>query len=396
MTAVIISIIMTCAVSPPEVPPQFTSNIEQMAGNTFGKWSTGSLVYDRSHSRLKLYSSNLMGVAPVQWEGTPLAWSNLTQWTVSDGTYYCAGGQCRKLIPADQFNDMFSWVGGSSFSGTTTIRNITTDVWSLFSSTSRLQYYVTPAGIPIRYVANVSSAENPSVWQSTIMDFMTYTPVANPSEFADFNKSEVLHPTRCPPPQDLTPIVIDMYIIHPSLHYNISGQDTADAVGDAAFVCFDTLSNTTSDNTSVVSLYSVEVYPQFGQFKQCFSYNPSVCIGDEPILVGRTGSWGFGEFGGQCTSNNLTGSWYSLPPAGLCVNDSRPTSPDVCTWRIIKKVKTIDSKCLTQRGMLSACSEDVRLPYPKATKIFETAFNEDDPSKGGCPPYSNWGNSLTY
>ena len=390
MTAVIISIIMTCAVSPPEVPPQFTSNIEQMAGYTFGKWSTGSLVYDRSHSRLKLYSSNLMGVAPVQWEGTPLAWSNWTQWTVSDGTYYSEEGQCRKLISADQFSDMFSWVGGSSFSGTTTIRNITTDVWSLFSSTSRLQYYVTPAGIPIRYVANVSSAENPSVWQSTIMDFMTYTPVANPSEFADFNKSEALHPTRCPPPQDLTPIVLDMYIFHPSRYYNISGQDTADAVGDTAFVCFDALSNhTKSDNYSVISLYSVEVYPQFGQYKQCNFYNPSVCLGNEPILVGRAGSWAFGEFGGQCTSNNLTGSWYSLPPAGLCVNDSRPTSPDVCTWRIIKKVKTIDSKCLTQRGMLSACSEDVRLPYPKATKIFVTAFNEDDPSKGGCPPYSN-------
>eukprot|EP01060_Flectonema_neradi_P041424 TRINITY_DN983_c0_g1_i2.p1 TRINITY_DN983_c0_g1~~TRINITY_DN983_c0_g1_i2.p1 ORF type:complete len:408 (+),score=90.44 TRINITY_DN983_c0_g1_i2:44-1225(+) len=380
------------SVTPPVVPAQFSSSLLQWTPFSQGQWVPGQLVYDRTYQRMKLSTEQIMGLAPIQWEGTPAAWSNWTQWTITDGTYFSTSGQIRKFADATSFYDMFGWVPETTFSGTTTINNKTVNIWELSTPTAFFQYYVSDDGTPVRQVANISAARlpgDPATWQNTTMDFMTFEPVAPPSEFSDLNTTAALYPPACPPPEDPTPVVLDMYIFHPSGENNISGQDTADAIGDAAFVCLDVLSNNTkNDNYSVVSLYSVEVYPQFGQYKQCNHYEPSYCIGAEPILVGREGGLGYGQvFQGQCTANDLIGSWYSLPPAGQCANGTRPTSPDVCTWRIVEKVKTIDVKCLFQRGMFDACKADVRLPFPKTTNIFVTAFEQDDPSKGGCPPY---------
>ena len=42
-----------------------------------------------------------------------------------------------------------------------------------------------------------------------------------------------------------TTTILDMYIFHPKEYYNISGQNTADVLGDVLFICGDFLSNHT-------------------------------------------------------------------------------------------------------------------------------------------------------
>eukprot|EP01060_Flectonema_neradi_P041429 TRINITY_DN983_c0_g1_i8.p1 TRINITY_DN983_c0_g1~~TRINITY_DN983_c0_g1_i8.p1 ORF type:complete len:630 (+),score=122.01 TRINITY_DN983_c0_g1_i8:48-1892(+) len=288
---------LVCSVPQPEVPTQFSSSLLLNGPMSLGKWVPGQLVYDRTQQRTKLTTDLLAGLAPVQWEGTPAAWSNWTQWTITDGTYFSTGAQFRKFIDATSFYDMFGWVPETTFSGTTTINNKTVNIWELSTPTAFFQYYVSDDGTPVRQVENIFAARlpgTPAIWQNTTMDFMTFEPVAPPSEFSDLNTTAALYPPACPPPEDPTPVVLDMYIFHPSGENNISGQDTADAIGDAGFVCFDVLSNNTkNDNYSVVSLYSVEVYPQFGQYKPCNNYHPPICIGGEPILVGREGGYSF-------------------------------------------------------------------------------------------------------
>ena len=42
-----------------------------------------------------------------------------------------------------------------------------------------------------------------------------------------------------------TTAILDMYIFHPKEYYNISGQNTADVLGDIQFICGDYLANHT-------------------------------------------------------------------------------------------------------------------------------------------------------
>ena len=73
----------------------------------------------------------------------------------------------------------------------------------------------------------------------------------------------------------------------------------------------------------------------------------------------------------------------------------------MCSWRPIKKLKTIDLKCLTSTlGMVHTCQADLASahaqgvqPFPftkwiynRSLPIFEGAFASDEPAKGGCPP----------
>jgi len=57
-----------------------------------------------------------------------------------------------------------------------------------------------------------------------------------------------------------------------------------------------------------------------------------------------------------------------------------------CSWRIIKRVKTIDGLCLLKtHGMMNMCLQEADYPFAKTSAILLDSFDYDDPAQGGCP-----------
>lgn len=71
-----------------------------------------------------------------------------------------------------------------------------------------------------------------------------------------------------------------------------------------------------------------------------------------------------------------------------CCSPTQRLGNDSCTWRVLKRVKTIDAKCLVQvHGIAESCQAELPTGKVDATvKIFDSAFRYDDLQEGGCPP----------
>jgi len=169
--------------------------------------------------------------------------------------------------------------------------------------------------------------------------------------------------------------------------YDIANQDTADWLGDTVFTCLDVESGHTSeDQYGVVSLFEVQVDTRWGEYSQCNGY-PGQCFGREHVAVGREASLGVKPNSGQCDpGHNLdVGNWYSMPDAGQCT--ANQTVGKDCTWRVVRRVKTVEIKCLFGKmGMLEACKADATVPFTKAVTIMKTALLGDNDICPDIPP----------
>ena len=134
---------------------------------------------------------------------------------------------------------------------------------------------------------------------------------------------------------------------------------------------------------SVASLAESEMDTAYGQYALCNGL-PGQCSGGNELAVGKESAFGaVGARGGQCGVNAVTGSWYTLPLGGRCAAGD---GGDGCTWREVKRVKTIALTCLLNNtGLVSSCAAEKLAPFAKSTTIFETAFASDDPTAAGCP-----------
>ena len=136
----------------------------------------------------------------------------------------------------------------------------------------------------------------------------------------------------------------------------------------------------------------------YGQYRLCNGY-PGLCFGLEDFEMGRQLPYGSKNvpFSGQCTPNAESGNWFSHTKLGKCADGVKPAA-GVCSWRVVRRVKTIDLKCLAEdAGMKAACLADYKahplvppLPFTKwiyneSLPVFEKAFASEDPSQGGCP-----------
>ena len=170
------------------------------------------------------------------------------------------------------------------------------------------------------------------------------------------------------------PVVLNAYVFHPGLSaadYNIEDQNVADLAGDALFICQDCLGNQSSvgdHNYSLISRYTLEVSPAYGQYAMCNGYPDTkppgpLCIGGDLRLVGKMAPFMAGDGEHRCSAGSPTGFWYHLPKAGRCSGESRPTKDawaKGCTWSVLKRVKTIRQKCLVkERDFLKYCKADV-------------------------------------
>ncbi|CAJ1460979.1 unnamed protein product [Effrenium voratum] len=175
-----------------------------------------------------------------------------------------------------------------------------------------------------------------------------------------------------------------IYLAHPRSRYNISGQDVADARGDAVFMCFD-MSMASAGNYSLVSSYDLQILRNFSQYT---NYPPSgKGFGGDDFHVGRQVPLAIGRHSGQCEDDkhwqNRIGQWFSLSPDGQC-SPGGHLGKD-CAWRIRKRVATIELSCLYDRHGLKDICHGAVAPFEAATMALLRALDSEDDAKGGCP-----------
>ena len=104
------------------------------------------------------------------------------------------------------------------------------------------------------------------------------------------------------------------------------------------------------------------------------------------MAVGRQASTPCRANGGQCTNNSADfGNWFSLPKGGEC-KAGQQVSDGSCTWRILKREKTVSIDCLVlNHSFTDTCKVDGGAPFSRAERVFAAVFESDDLSKGGCP-----------
>eukprot|EP01060_Flectonema_neradi_P010340 TRINITY_DN17435_c0_g1_i5.p1 TRINITY_DN17435_c0_g1~~TRINITY_DN17435_c0_g1_i5.p1 ORF type:complete len:392 (+),score=76.33 TRINITY_DN17435_c0_g1_i5:49-1224(+) len=380
-----IATVAALAVAPPTVPSAFTSAIE-MVQSTRPSYN-GSYWYDRDNQRSCIKSYSIAPEAPKDTIGTPGQWSNMTQFLMSNGVYFGINGLTKLIIPEPTFPDQFGFVPYTKYNSTGIYTGKNCTIWDFRPNNLTFMRYYAEVGtdIPVGLFSNVTTQTLPGQPPRELVTMTTYKDVVTGpgvdfSVFKEFNLTEINNPPACRP-KNSPPVVQDMemYIFHPSKNWNISGQDVADLVGDTFFVCADS-TNTDRDHYQYISKYSISMNTNWGQYRMCNDYPPT-CVGAEDFLIGREASEGLGPVqSGQCSDNTETGSWLSLPEKGECQGSDTPASGK-CTWKINKRIKTIDGKCMLGRGLVDACKVDQRLPFPTASKIFYSSFDDQD----GCP-----------
>jgi len=278
------------------------------------------------------------------------------------------------------------------------------NLWNLRSATASYISLCADGNAPVSL--NVSLVMNKSgIGPKTFNMIYEFGKLTDGSEVSEllFEKPHICD-ALVPPCENgvgLEPVPLEVYVFHPAMaaiDYNIEDQNVADLAGDAVFICMDCLQENRSFvdlNFTLISRWSLEVSPAFGQYALCNGYpntkppGPS-CIGGDPRLVGKEAPSFAGDGEGRCTVEGLLGFWYSLPKGGRCQTGQRPSKAaggSGCTWSIQKRLKTIEQACLLKdHDYLSNCKADVleRKGFSRSMKALQAAFASEDPSIGGC------------
>ena len=323
--------------------------------------------------------------APAAFSGEAREWYNLTVVSTADGSNTIMNDLCYAGGAADtpqKYTNFFGWVPLASFRGNATIEGRACEVWGLKALGVDVLLAVDAAdGVPVQY--NYSKA-------GYAVSFTFTTFAAGAGAFPDL--SDCASPPTCAEPgyERGDTVERDVFLFHPAHEFNVSDQNVGDAGGDAFFVCEDLL---TGRNPGVdhayarLSRWSLNYTATVGQYQNCNGYGAaSACLGSNVGLVGREAALGLGSpLAGQCETNDLAGTWWSLPAAGRCADGAQP-APGACSWAATR-VKTIDGDCLiSARGFNATCAEGRRAPFADARAVFDRAFASDDPAEGGCPP----------
>ena len=198
------------------------------------------------------------------------------------------------------------------------------------------------------------------------------------------------------------------YIFHPrakmTVDDQLANQNVGDAMGDSLFICMDAVANHTQlDAYQWISQWELEVWTGFGSYQQCNGYGAgNICkanfgVQGQEWLVGKMAAAGLPPPApkggctpktcsvGRCDANPGVGSWYSLPASGQCASGQTPGPQSQCSWRAVRRVKTIDATCpLQTHGMLATCAPG---KLAQSTQILTKAFasSSTSPLAGGCP-----------
>jgi len=291
--------------------------------------------------------------------------------------YTVTNSQCMHLTGVYAqagFASLFSWFPLAKKAGQDVVKGKTCEKWSLTLPPPKNQSLVAclHEDEPL-YISQ----------QAGTITFDNFQRVVDPA------KLQI--PTACqeePKPCGSNKIIKQtIYLAHPLDNYNISGQDVADAKGDAVFLCTDK-GMWTIGNYKLLSAFELSVVDSFSQYTN-FPPPGSKGFGGDGYHIGRSTPMEVGQHGGQCDEDaelwKRLGVWYSLPRGGQCISAKSHQLGVNCTWRIERRLNTIEMDCLlNQRKMVEKC-EKAKAPFDDVTELLLKALASQDVAQGGCP-----------
>lgn len=326
------------------------------------------------------------------------------EWFSPDSAYYIEGGICRQFPGFSSRNlsvNSFAAYANAEPSGEAHLpwygpQMLATYSFGSHGDHTNGTYFVDESGshariVRVELVSHISLPGAKPHLVNLRRDFQSFdtSPLA-PDTFK-LPRACLSSPTRCHPERSAAEAALNvtMYLAHPLNETGkIANQDTGDLLGDTAFLCFYTApGGHVMDDYNAVSGFTVEVDSRWGAYSPCNGY-PGQCLGLENRAVGREISSvepTCKPLSGQCSDNSHDfGSWFSLPAGGECA-PGQNISAGQCTWKILRRHKTIDLGCLVKHGFQNACQVDRGPPYAKSKAVFVAAFQSADPAAGGCP-----------
>lgn len=363
--------------SGPTIAPQFTASLRYVLSDPtlpLGN-ATGTIAYD---AYLKKYVMSTAGRIPKFGPNASLNSSSLASGSgINATTYSVTNGQCMHMSGAyaqGGFTGLFGWLKMANKTGEDTVEGKTCDKWS---------YKLPPPNDKYALTACLHGDEPLYFMRATtVMYFEDFHRYADPNQFQV--------PSACAKtPQPCGSNRIEkktIYVAHPDANYNISGQDIADAKGDAVFLCTDKMMWTIGDY-KLLSAFELSVLDAYSQYTN-FPPPGNRGFGGDGYHVGRETPIGLGRHGGQCEDDadlwKSLGVWYSLPRGGQCINDEYQLGVN-CTWRIERRVNTITMDCLFhQQAFLEKCNKTAA-PFDDVTEALLKSLASEDIAKGGCP-----------
>lgn len=319
------------------------------------------------------------------WPGHVSNWTFVTN---ANGSYYIADEICRGTEGAGAFQSLWAWVPYSQYNGQHEVDGRVVDEWiweAPGTGLLLLDVLASDPNTPVRFIVPFPSFTSDGMVNATYIwsTELTVGPV-DPSVFDLPQSCFVPYVCEAGPTESF-----ELYLFHDANDFALINTNIADLTGDVAFVCL-AVELQQFTYFSWLSAYNISMNTTWGQYELC---NFGSCFGGSTDRVGHEGPEGVGEDGGQCTSNQGVGNWFSLPPynESLCpgygngpigINGSEWFG---CGWSVNQRIKTINGSCLFDNGFADACRADGNLPYPTATKIWLAAFGSEDPTEGGCP-----------
>jgi len=388
--------------SPPIISPDWVATVlinRSRNGQLTDKGKPSLFAQEVTKQRRALLNFAKFPIVPIEWVGTYQEWYNITTLEAPQfvGISFNGNSYAYAMPNASRFTDLFGFLKGAKDSGQTTFKGKVVHRWTLQVKLPtfevQLEALIDEFGQPVKLL-QATAVQGVNQYESSY-EFLSFMPGQTaPELWVNFNETQSEHPLNCSigPSEDFTTLVTDMYIFHPENKFDVAGQDLADLTGETIFVCLDVISNQTSPgdhNYSWLTKWEVEHLAIFGQYANCNGYSPPSCFGKETFLVGHEASYYLGRQPAQlrqCHMNPQVGEWYSLPMAGECKDGATPAY-GVCSWRKVRRVKTIEGKCLFTGGKFrNVCLHDARAPFSQSQRMLKTAFDSDDPKEGGCQP----------
>jgi hypothetical protein len=293
-----------------------------------------------------------------------------------------SAGVCRPMIVP--FADLYGWLPLTQYRGTVVVGGKSCDLWSIVEPNVTLAMAFDNNGVPVLIETDSfgKSEFGPEyLWQNTTQVLTTFSAPSEPFPSWLFATADSCFDPDSRVCSGGTVTNLTVYRFHePSFKGLLANQDAGDLVGDVFFVCTESV---LTPEYKWLSQFELSVNNSWSQYAAC-NGNPPHCEAGSVRLVGREAALALNpDYGGQCSSNDDIGSWFSLPAQAECPG-SVPVGPH-CSWRELNRVKTINATCLIGHGFFDACNRDGDAPFLQAQLVFSRAFASEDVSQGGCP-----------
>ena len=307
----------------PVLPQNFSARgILAVDGVIYGGFSAEIPLWNLTQrgSEGRMMTTAVNKYAPVNYKGTGADLLNLSM--IVQGDEFLTMNDLCYPQPSFWRYPTFEWLENATYGGMMVVDGFDCDVW--FDETHAAAFV---GDRPLQY--------NFSVYTFTFLAFEN-----DDSSLPVFDTTTCYDPPICDEFQ--LPESEIVYLFHPKNNFDIGGQNVADLLGEASFLCESLAANQTGSLSGDaqydwLTMWRLEFTNRsVGLYENCNGYDPPVCLGVNDALVGREAAMGIGKpLAGQCEPNKLTGSWFSLPQCD-----------ENCPWTKMERVKTINGSCL--------------------------------------------------